>query len=110
MMDGPAIYILVSIMAICQCDAGVIVIDEMIHKYLSDIIVAYCILYGISCCPACIVMLLHSGNDRRDCNAMKLCCICLWLCIAHKHANWWYVNKRLNSGSVVETYCLLSLP
>lgn len=46
MMDGPAVYIYVSMMAICQCDAGVVVIDEMINKYP---IIAYCILYGISC-------------------------------------------------------------
>jgi len=52
----------------------------------------------------------HSGKGSSDCNAVKLCCICLWLCIAHKHANWWYVIERLNSASVVERHWLLSPP
>lgn len=87
----------------------------MIHKWLLDIMIALLlllVLYSISCCPTFILMLVrwHSGNGRSDCNAMKLCCICLWLCIAHKHANWWYVNERLNSASVVERHCLLSPP
>lgn len=65
----------------------------------------FCYLY----IDACMLGLpCHSGNGSSDCNAVKLCCICLWLCIAHKHANWWYENEWLNSASVVETLAAFS--
>lgn len=51
----------ISIMAICQWDAAFIVIDLMIHNCLLNIIIALLlllVLYSISCCPTCILMLV----------------------------------------------------